>query len=79
MHDQFTQAELLKIADNARIEDNSYLSRLTAQAPAERLVWCRKMPQTLASMEFDLASNPVLVRKIMDYKPVKRALQSGTR
>jgi len=79
LQDQFTRAELLRMADDARIENNSYVSRLSRQPPAEQLGWCAQFPKTLASLEFDLASNPVLVRQLMDYKPVKHALENGDR
>jgi hypothetical protein len=71
LQDLLTQAELLKVADDAQRENNALLSRLTGAPLAERLTWCQRMPATLASLEFDLASNPVLVRKLMDYQPKK--------
>lgn len=79
LQDQFTRAELLKLADDARIENNAYVSRLSRQAPAEQLTWCAQFPKTLASLEFDLAGNPVLVRQLMDYQPVRPAPENGDR
>ena len=73
LQDRFTQAELLELANDTRRDNEAYLARMMRAPVAEKISWCQRMPATLASLEFDLASNPHLVKTLMNYTPVKRS------
>lgn len=77
LYDQLTRDELLKANEDARTRSHQYMSPTIVALVVDRIAWCQALPKTLASPEFDLAGQPDLVRRIMDYTPVKYRLQPG--
>jgi hypothetical protein len=71
VQDALKPSELLAIANDAERQNEPYVTRLSTAPVAERVAWCKAMPKTMLSPEFDLAGNAPLVRAVMDYLPKK--------
>lgn len=68
LHDKLSNSELNKAADDAKNENEPIREKLEKEPASERLKWCKNMPSTLKSPEFDLMSNSVLFNTIISYK-----------